>query len=248
LKILLFVGLFLTNYHYWTSAITRDWPWVQSGFFTLHAITMLMKIHSYIAYNGELSEKLIQLKKSEATYAQMKKDDPKTADDDSDDSRSESSSQADHTYDHDTTDSPTSDNEQDANRLHHRLASEAAAALLQDAIPSDSATINAGQLAAEIEELRSDLKCQNGELWPANVTVANFFDYLIVPSLIYELQYPRTSRYDFLMCDGARSFYYFPQNSLIQLTFFPRCVCLESALCMFLKSRWPRWEHSRCCT
>lgn len=185
---------------------------MQSGFFTLHAITMLMKIHSYIAYNGELSEKLIQLKKSEAAYAQIKKDDPKTTDDDSDDSRSESSSQADQTYDRDTTDSPTSDNEQDANRLHHRLASEAAAALLQDTIPSNSATVNASQLAAEIEELRSDLKCQNGELWPANVTVANFFDYLIVPSLIYELQYPRTSRYDSFFLVLLRSYDYLPPN------------------------------------
>ncbi|KAF9327517.1 hypothetical protein BGZ91_001432 [Linnemannia elongata] len=184
--------LFLLFAIAWT--IWRDWPWVQSGFFTLHAITMLMKIHSYIAYNGELSEKLIQLNKSEAAYAQIKKDDLKTTDDDIDDSRSESSSQADQTYDRNTAGSPTSDNEQDASRLHHRLASEAAAALLQDTIPSDSATVNASQLAAEIEDLRSDLKCQNGELWPANVTVANFFDYLIVPSLIYELQYPRTSR------------------------------------------------------
>ncbi|KAK3847374.1 MAG: MBOAT, membrane-bound O-acyltransferase family-domain-containing protein [Linnemannia gamsii] len=185
--------LFLLFAIAWT--IWRDWPWVQSGFFTLHAITMLMKIHSYIAYNGELSEKLIQLKKSEAAYAQIKKDEPRTVDDDSDDSRSDSSSNhADHTYDHDTTDSPTGDNEQDANRLHHRLASEAAAALLQDTIPSDPTTINASQLAAEIEDLRSDLKCQNGELWPVNVTVANFWDYLLVPSLIYELQYPRTSR------------------------------------------------------
>ncbi|KAG0274004.1 hypothetical protein BGZ95_010195 [Linnemannia exigua] len=186
--------LFLLFAIAWT--IWRDWPWVQSGFFTLHAITMLMKIHSYIAYNGELSEKLIQLKKSEAAYAQIKKVEPRTVDDDSDDSRSDSSSNhADHTYDHDTTDSPTSDNEQDASRLHHRLASEAAAALLQDTIPSDSTTtINTSQLAAEIDDLRSDLKCQNGELWPANVTVANFWDYLLVPSLIYELQYPRTSR------------------------------------------------------
>ncbi|KAF9139169.1 hypothetical protein BGX30_008277 [Mortierella sp. GBA39] len=174
--------LFLLFAIAWT--IWRDWPWVQSGFFTLHAITMLMKIHSYIAYNGELSEKLIQLKRSEAAYAQIKKDDPKTTDDDSDDSRSESSSQADPPY----------DSEQGVIRLHQRLASEVAAALLQDTMPSDSSTVNASQLAAEIEELRSDLECQNGELWPANVTVANFFDYLIVPSLIYELQYPRTSR------------------------------------------------------
>jgi sterol O-acyltransferase len=32
----------------------RDWPWVQSGFLVLHTLTMLMKVHSYCSYNGEL--------------------------------------------------------------------------------------------------------------------------------------------------------------------------------------------------
>ncbi|KAG0026343.1 hypothetical protein BGZ81_006447 [Podila clonocystis] len=156
--------LFLLFAIVWT--IWRDWPWVQSGFFTLHAITMLMKIHSYITYNGELSEKLIQLKHAELTYAELKKNDTETTDDRND-----------------NNDRTTPEDESS----HHRRASEAAAALLQD-------PINATMLAAEIEELRHELKTQNGELWPANVTIANFVDYLIVPSLIYELQYPRTTK------------------------------------------------------
>ncbi|KAI8362469.1 MBOAT, membrane-bound O-acyltransferase family-domain-containing protein [Mortierella sp. GBAus27b] len=157
-------------------AIWRNWPWVQSGFFTLHAIAMLMKIHSYIAYNGELSEKLIELKKSEAAYAQLKKNDATTTDDNDNGTNSPSN------------DSTTSNDSNDQER-HHRLASEAAAALLQKPSATD-----ASALAAEIDELKSDLRCQNGELWPANVTVANFADYLIVPSLIYELEYPRTNK------------------------------------------------------
>ncbi|KAG0355468.1 hypothetical protein BG005_005589 [Podila minutissima] len=156
--------LFLLFAIVWT--IWRDWPWVQSGFFTLHAITMLMKIHSYITYNGELSEKLIQLKHAESTYAELKKNDTETTDDHND-----------------NNDLTTTEDESS----HHRRASEAAAALLRD-------PVNATMLVAEIEELRHDLKTQNGELWPANVTIANFVDYLIVPSLIYELQYPRTTK------------------------------------------------------
>lgn len=35
-------------------AIYSEWPWVQSGFLTLHALSMLMKIHSYCSLNGEL--------------------------------------------------------------------------------------------------------------------------------------------------------------------------------------------------
>ncbi|KAF9427585.1 hypothetical protein BGZ94_004614 [Podila epigama] len=170
--------LFLLCAIAWT--IWRDWPWVQSGFFTLHAITMLMKIHSYIAYNGELSEKLIQLEKAEAIYATLKKNDIETVDDISSDENDNGN---------------ISSTEQDQATLdsQHRRASEAAAALLHD-LPSGSHAVDAGTLASEIEELKYELKTQNGELWPANVTIANFVDYLIVPSLIYELQYPRTSK------------------------------------------------------
>ncbi|KAF9360406.1 hypothetical protein BGX26_009531 [Mortierella sp. AD094] len=163
-------ALFLLSAITWT--LWRQWPWVQSGFFTLHAITMLMKIHSYIAFNGELSEKLIQLKKYEAAYAEIKRNDACTADDNS---------------------STSSRGKQDASGLHHRLASQAAAALLQDPA-SNAADIDASSLASEIDELKNDLRCESGELWPANVSVANFFDYLIIPTLIYELQYPRTTR------------------------------------------------------
>ncbi|KAF9932304.1 hypothetical protein BGZ67_004828 [Mortierella alpina] len=199
--------LFLLLATAWT--IWRDWPWLQSGFFTLHAIAMLMKIHSYIAYNGELSEKLIQLRKSEAAYAQLKKDDSKTADDAQDDAASSTSSTSannsnsnsnnpttssdDSSLDSDSQDSQSPDQNESISRRHHRRASEAATALLQDHTGSPAA-VNAGILAADIEELKGDLRCQNGELWPANVTIANFVDYLIVPSLIYELQYPRTNK------------------------------------------------------
>jgi len=36
----------------WT--FNRQWPWVQSGFFTLHTIVMIMKTHSYMTVNGHL--------------------------------------------------------------------------------------------------------------------------------------------------------------------------------------------------
>ncbi|KAJ3485280.1 hypothetical protein NLJ89_g11912 [Agrocybe chaxingu] len=36
----------------WT--FNRNWPWVQSGFLTLHSLVMVMKMHSYITVNGQL--------------------------------------------------------------------------------------------------------------------------------------------------------------------------------------------------
>ncbi|KIJ20887.1 hypothetical protein PAXINDRAFT_165717 [Paxillus involutus ATCC 200175] len=34
----------------------RQWPWVQSGFLTLHSLVMIMKVHSYVATNGYLQD------------------------------------------------------------------------------------------------------------------------------------------------------------------------------------------------
>ncbi|TFY73506.1 hypothetical protein EWM64_g10506, partial [Hericium alpestre] len=51
----------------WT--FSRHWPWVQSGFLTLHSLTMLMKMHSYMATNGYLSYVAVQ---SKALLAQLR--------------------------------------------------------------------------------------------------------------------------------------------------------------------------------
>ncbi|KAL0135002.1 hypothetical protein V8B55DRAFT_1556431 [Mucor lusitanicus] len=49
-------ALFLFVNIYWT--FWRNWPWVQSGFFTMHTIVMMMKTHSYTALNGDLSSEI----------------------------------------------------------------------------------------------------------------------------------------------------------------------------------------------
>lgn len=36
----------------WT--FNRGWPWVQSGFLTLHSFVLVMKMHSYVTTNGQL--------------------------------------------------------------------------------------------------------------------------------------------------------------------------------------------------
>ncbi|WFC96596.1 sterol O-acyltransferase [Malassezia brasiliensis] len=55
------------------------------------------------------------------------------------------------------------------------------------------------RLATEIAQLRellyNTLDDQGlGPMWPYNVSVANFWDFQLVPSLVYHLQYPRTER------------------------------------------------------
>ncbi|TPX37431.1 hypothetical protein SmJEL517_g00683 [Synchytrium microbalum] len=115
----------------------KDWPWVQSGFFVLHAITMLMKMHSYLDYNRELAYKTSLVEKL--------------------------------SQEHDTL---TGDSKK-------RLEGVDVSTRLE-------------QIQRQLGEL--DFELSKGATYPHNVTVANFVDYMLIPTLVYELEYPRTLR------------------------------------------------------
>jgi sterol O-acyltransferase len=55
-------------------------------------------------------------------------------------------------------------------------------------------------LATEYTELESELVSSGPERvrWPENITFKNFAVYQLIPTLVYELEYPRTKRYDVL--------------------------------------------------
>ena len=42
------------------------------------------------------------------------------------------------------------------------------------------------------EELKSNGK--KGLVWPQNVTYKHFGDFMIIPTLVYQLEYPRTNK------------------------------------------------------
>ncbi|KAL4400675.1 Sterol O-acyltransferase 2 (Sterol-ester synthase 2) [Malassezia pachydermatis] len=48
----------------------REWPWTQSGFFLLHAMVQIMKIHSYMDVNVPMQNVYVDLKKQEKSLAQ----------------------------------------------------------------------------------------------------------------------------------------------------------------------------------
>lgn len=52
-------------------------------------------------------------------------------------------------------------------------------------------------LAMEYSELQSELVSSGPErvCWPENITFKNFAVYQLIPTLVYELEYPRTKRY-----------------------------------------------------
>lgn len=89
------------------------------------------------------------------------------------------------------------------------------------------------RLAKECSELQAELT-SSGPIhvrWPDNITLKNFTVYQLIPTLVYELEYPRTNRHVTAL---------FPRN-LIFLT----CSTAYD-LCTFLKRRWPPSGHLHC--
>jgi sterol O-acyltransferase len=117
--------------------------WVQSGFFVLHTIAMLMKLHSYSFYNGELSTYVIRLSELKKKYANLMGESKKF------------------------------DNEVNENERRQIL----------------------DQLKEKIEQVEGYLHSPAGNIcYPENVTFLNYIDFLLVPTLVYELEYPRTEK------------------------------------------------------
>ncbi|KAI9344100.1 MBOAT, membrane-bound O-acyltransferase family-domain-containing protein [Obelidium mucronatum] len=72
-------------------------------------------------------------------------------------------------------------------------------------------------LKNEIDLLKAEL--QRGVGFPANITILNFVDYMLVPSLVYELHYPRTERFNL--------FAFFERTSYTFLSFFLLCTTVD---------------------
>lgn len=117
----------------------------------MHSITLLMKVHSYLAVNREMKVNSLHLI------------DLRTA--------------------HDNLIGENKKNDEEVSFVTSSMES-----LSEDGEPLTPIQL----LSEEIRELETDLA--NGSTkYPANVTFANFLDFLFLPTLVYELEYPRTS-------------------------------------------------------
>ncbi|PLW58835.1 hypothetical protein PCANC_00224 [Puccinia coronata f. sp. avenae] len=183
----------------WISFIFHtEWPWIQSGFLTLHSITMLMKIHSYCATNGEYSEKLKSLEARVEELHQLKLIQ-------FDESKREnihrkelvSTLVKNGTYDqlHQFIEKREQIAKDNAESKSHSEPDKAEEDLLHKAhetvdlldLLGARNTSSHNEAADEHHDDRYASKC-----WPENLTVSNFTDYLLVPTLVYRLRYPRT--------------------------------------------------------
>ncbi|KAA1470302.1 MBOAT-domain-containing protein [Dentipellis sp. KUC8613] len=217
----------------WT--FNRQWPWVQSGFLTLHSLTMLMKMHSYMNTNGYLQwvsqqskELLVQLREEtarvggwEQALSDAKAHRAELNNGNVTDSSTDASTPPvgtpplpDGSVVHRSyLDGPT------AIALRNRLKAVAQPGSSADGSPrpaSPSSDVSdhdkphgviphplvdhpdeaIAALATEYSELDGELVSTGPEYvrWPENITFKNFAVYQLIPTLVYELEYPRTNR------------------------------------------------------
>ncbi|SNX87432.1 related to acyl-CoA sterol acyltransferase [Melanopsichium pennsylvanicum] len=296
--------------HLWQSALLgavikwaryRKWPWVQSGFFVLHTLAMLMKIHSYMNVNGNMADTYHRMRRLESTleervaeleggeagrgeeqlkaawgkavtkarqnaglgqgdidktgvqllkdWSSLEKqrgsdggrcragqlfnavmgkgnDQPSLSVEEETNKKDEEAArgnkltreehiqlhkevfeqdQAERTADTSKDDGKLQGNGSTDSKLTRRSSPARDSHIIRDPHPLSSHPDSLiADLAREIEVLREDLLSapsseplspdlvhQDPIMWPANVTYANFWDYLLVPTLVYELSYPR---------------------------------------------------------
>ncbi|KAJ7782059.1 MBOAT, membrane-bound O-acyltransferase family-domain-containing protein [Mycena maculata] len=201
----------------WT--FNRQWPWVQSGFFTLHTLVMIMKVHSYMTVNGhlryvsEMSQALLDdLRKAtvaaggwdqavgDAQGHRAKLDALTTRS--SEEPTPSGTPMAPEGSSTSYVDAPT------AAALRQRLVavSEAPAKPVDSDDRSVSSTNphvlvdhpNEGiaAMAKDYSELEGELSSSGPYkvTYPNNITMKNFAIYQLIPTLVYELEYPRTDR------------------------------------------------------
>ncbi|KAJ7195730.1 MBOAT, membrane-bound O-acyltransferase family-domain-containing protein [Mycena rebaudengoi] len=192
----------------WT--LNRQWPWVQSGFFTLHTLVMIMKVHSYMTVNGhlqhvsELSQVLLnQLREATASvggWEQAVADatahrDALTAGSTEDSTPSGTPMIIEGTSTS-YVDAPT------AAALRQRLVAVSQPPPTSDKLISPAAphvlvdhpNESISAMAKDYTELQGELTSSGPYpvTYPNNQTLKNFAVYQLIPTLVYELEYPRT--------------------------------------------------------
>ncbi|MCJ1266577.1 acyl-CoA/sterol acyltransferase [Lobaria immixta] len=175
----------------WT--IHRDWPWSHTIFFVLHTIAMLMKQHSYSFYNGYLSEALRQKQALETKLQQLNELDPETPS--STVLATSYLDQNDMNTIHRRRTSTHSKTTPQIQRQESDLAKVAAA--VEAETPLDDYQIRCFRriIKTEIEGLNEEIqgKCspESKNVYPNNLHIRDFAGYIPLPTVVYELEYPR---------------------------------------------------------
>ncbi|KAL5536945.1 ARE2 [Sanghuangporus sanghuang] len=206
----------------------RRWPWVQSGFFTLHSMVMIMKMHSYMSTNGYLQRlhRKFEHTMNELRSAASQVGGWDVAITEAAAARSDKDSRATSTTPEDVGVSPSITPMLDGTQRSY-IDGDVAVALRKKLLSVPRERVNSengrkaddvkstlsdpkkdysilvshpneevAKLAEELVDMDSELTSQgpNKVRWPDNINWRSFADYMLIPTLVYELEYPRTDR------------------------------------------------------
>ena len=178
--------------------LVREWPWTHTVFFVLHGLVMLMKQHSYAFYNGHLStvykqrevllEKLKQLEQISPVNSPMETNLP---------SSELSISHLEHR--------PSASEYKERRQSIHQGSLSDDIGKVSHAIDSgkplilDQVQLFERMIKWEVDALTDTLRgrATNPALsYPNNLTLYNHYEYIVLPTLVYELEYPRSESID----------------------------------------------------
>ncbi|KAL5120870.1 Sterol O-acyltransferase 2 (Sterol-ester synthase 2) [Pleosporales sp. CAS-2024a] len=191
----------------------RDWPWTHTVFIVLHVFVLLMKQHAYAFYNGYMSRvyrrrNLLQQKLCRLDAMDTQQDTSTDAMDTQQDTLTDAAGPGAGIPLATGLDNPASDQLKKRRNLGPKystnLSNEVSdTAAIGQAIeigqPLDEEQVQTFReiLNTEItildEELRG--KCTSTDkMYPNNLTVYNFVEWTCLPTLVYDLEYPRQDR------------------------------------------------------
>lgn len=181
----------------------REWPWTHSIFIVLHGLIFVMKQHSYAFYNGYLSQVYRRRQLLEKKRDQLDAMSPV------------SSPVASPVGKRNSTSSIGDEPNGVRHRRHKSLPAAAEVTNLSsdsDEVASVAAAISSSQtldqeqmntfrniITSELDALDIELqgKCSaTKNYYPSNLTVFNWAEWTFMPTLVYELEYPRQDKID----------------------------------------------------
>ncbi|KAH8169507.1 MBOAT, membrane-bound o-acyltransferase family protein [Sarocladium implicatum] len=179
----------------WT--LVREWPWTHTVYFVLHGITMLMKQHAYAFYNGYLStvraRREYLLARLEELEAVSRADGP---------AQTEPLVTAISTSHLDVQPSAeqrrrsiskqTNSEECDIDRVAAAISSKQSLSDEQVELFERLVRWEVDALADELQGTASD----PSKAYPKNLTFTDHYKWIPLPTLVYELEYPRTDSID----------------------------------------------------
>ncbi|KAK4944658.1 Sterol O-acyltransferase 2 (Sterol-ester synthase 2), partial [Elasticomyces elasticus] len=179
----------------------REWPWPHTIFTVLHALVFLMKQHSYSFYNGHLSGVYKRRELLRRKLQQLEDTDAITSAPSSPmDSKSIPASAVDLAEPDTLQLRRRSVGMRTSTHLENEkseIASVAVAIESGESLNADQVQAFERVIKAEVDSLTKELngKCQSGSnAYPKNLTLANFIEWTLFPTLVYELEYPRQER------------------------------------------------------